>query len=56
MELLDDNIYTIDKLRKYSIDEIGLNESSLRKRTLSIVMDRITNRGNLFFTIQNILK
>lgn len=49
MELSDDNIFTIEKLRKYSTDEIGLNEPSLRKRTLSIVMDRITSLGILNF-------
>jgi hypothetical protein len=49
MEISDDNLFAIEKLRKYSTEEIGLNEPSLRKRTLSIVMDRITSQGNKFF-------
>ncbi len=51
MELSDDNIFTFEKLRKYSTDDIGLNEPSLRKRTLSIVMDRITNQGNIEYQL-----
>lgn len=49
MEISDDNIFAIEKLRKYSTEEVGLNEPSLRKRTLSIVMDRITSQGIIFF-------
>jgi len=49
MENSEDNIFNLEKLRKYSIDEIGLNDSSLRKRTLSIVMDRINQNGKRNF-------
>ncbi len=52
LETSDENILNFDKIRKYSYsnEEINLNEPVLRKRTLSIVMDRI-NTGKL-----NILK
>jgi len=64
MEISDDNIFSIEKLRKYSTDDIGLNEPSLRKRTLSIVMDRINHIGNsnyyfrflIFLLLNNSLK
>ena len=42
-ETTEENILNFDKMRKYSYDDIMLNEPVLRKRTLSIVMDRINN-------------
>lgn len=48
MEISEENFLNLEKMRKYSIDENGLNEPQLRKRTLSIVMDRINHLGIYF--------
>ena len=37
--------YDVDKLRKYSVDDGMLNEPVLRKRTLSIMMDRMNGKN-----------
>ncbi len=41
---VDDLPYDIDKLRKYSQDEGMLREPEMRKRTLSIVMERMNGK------------
>jgi hypothetical protein len=52
---VDDLPYDIDKLRKYSQDEVLMKEPEMRKRTLSILMERnnskIINNLNIFFLI-----
>ena len=45
MDIGDENLLAFEKIRKYSTEEIGINEPELRKRTLSIVMDRINHIG-----------
>lgn len=41
MDVVDDYQFDMDKLRKYSADDGMLKEPELRKKTLSIMMDRI---------------
>jgi hypothetical protein len=41
MEITDENPIEYDKLRKYSADEGMMKEPDVRKRTLSIMMDRM---------------
>lgn len=45
MDVVDDYIpYDLDKLRKYSADDGMLKEPELRKRTLSMMMERINGK------------
>jgi ATP-dependent RNA circularization protein (DNA/RNA ligase family) len=44
---VDDLPYDIDKLRKYSQDEVLMKEPEMRKRTLSIIMERNNSKLNL---------
>jgi len=40
-ELADENIFDTDKIRKYSLDYGMMKEPEMRKRTLSLMMERI---------------
>jgi len=56
---VDELPYDIDKLRKYSVDDGMLNEPIMRKRTMSIMMDRINDQSENsadIFLIMNFLK
>lgn len=55
MDISDENFLTMEKIRKYSTDEVGLNEPELRKKTLSIVMDRISNIGKYIILLIHFL-
>jgi hypothetical protein len=41
MEVIEEYAFDLDKLRKYSADDGMMKEPELRKRTLSIMIDRI---------------
>lgn len=41
---VEDNAFDMDKLRKYSADEGILKEPELRKRTLSLMIDRMNGK------------
>jgi hypothetical protein len=49
MEVTDELPYDLDKLRKYSADEGMLREPEVRKRTLSLMIDRMI--GNILIYI-----
>ncbi len=55
-EMFDENFLDSDKLRKYSVEEGTVRDGELRKRTLSLMMDRMNGKLLINFAFRRTSK